>query len=169
VEIMANRKITRPGWKRMKHAKRVMRRGTVYWYHQITGERLPDDPHSDEFRIRLAEINREIGEDGHKDALKASPMAIKQAKRAKTFVYFIQTRTGPIKIGMSSKPKKRMANLLSSHHEDVELMGFVQAGRWFERELHNELAEHRLRGEWYRPCLPVMRRIDELITAGEAF
>ena len=46
-------------WIKVKHIKRVRSKGRVYHYHQVTGERLPDDP---EERIKRAiEINASLG------------------------------------------------------------------------------------------------------------
>lgn len=44
---------------RVKHVKRVRSKGRTYWYHQKTGERLPDD--RDELIRRVAEINANFG------------------------------------------------------------------------------------------------------------
>ena len=41
---------------RLKHVKRVRSKGRTYFYHRITGERLPDD--RDERAARVLEINR---------------------------------------------------------------------------------------------------------------
>lgn len=43
---------------RVKNEKKVRRRGRVYYYHQLTGERLPDEREAR--LIRLMEINQEI-------------------------------------------------------------------------------------------------------------
>lgn len=44
---------------RLKHAKRVKDRyGKIRWYHQITGERLPDN--QDDRGLRLLEINQTL-------------------------------------------------------------------------------------------------------------
>ena len=41
---------------RLKHVKRVRAKGKTYWYHRITGERLPVD--HEERAARVMEINR---------------------------------------------------------------------------------------------------------------
>ncbi len=41
---------------RLKHVKRVRAKGRTYWYHRITGERLPTD--HEERAARVLEINR---------------------------------------------------------------------------------------------------------------
>jgi len=44
---------------RLKHVKRVRSKGKTYWYHRITGERLPEDRDA---RIkRVADINSSLG------------------------------------------------------------------------------------------------------------
>ncbi len=46
-------------WMNVKHIKRVRSKGRVYHYHQVTGERLSDDP--DERIERVVEINAGLG------------------------------------------------------------------------------------------------------------
>lgn len=41
---------------RLKHVKRVRAKGRTYWYHRITGERLPEE--HEERAARVLEINR---------------------------------------------------------------------------------------------------------------
>ena len=41
---------------RLKHVKRVRAKGRTYWYHRLTGERLPTD--REERAARVLEINR---------------------------------------------------------------------------------------------------------------
>ncbi len=43
---------------RLKHVKRVRAKGRTYWYHRITGERLPTD--QEERAARVLEINRTL-------------------------------------------------------------------------------------------------------------
>lgn len=41
---------------KLRHVKRVVAKGRVYYYHAVTRERLPDDPSAPEFALRLATI-----------------------------------------------------------------------------------------------------------------
>lgn len=46
---------------RVMHVKRVVSNGKVYWYHQKTGERLPDEPNAR--ALRVFEINAKLEEE----------------------------------------------------------------------------------------------------------
>jgi hypothetical protein len=75
-------------------------------------------------------------------------------RTGKQQVYFIRSsRSGLIKIGISSHPINRLRELRTS--EPVELLGTLQGGRDKELALHKQFAEHRVHGEWFTPspCL----------------
>lgn len=65
------------------------------------------------------------------------------------FVYFIQSR-GMVKIGFSSKIANRITELSAQNPVTVRLLAVIQGGRDMERRLHEMLAEHRIKGEWFR-------------------
>ena len=44
---------------RLRHVKRVRSKGRTYWYHRVTGERLPED--RDERIARVVVINAGLG------------------------------------------------------------------------------------------------------------
>src|SRR5690348_7786681 len=68
-----------------------------------------------------------------------------------TWVYFIQTEDGPIKIGIANDPLKRLAELQTSHHAPLKLLGVSPGTLIVERKIHKQLDAHRLQGEWFRP------------------
>lgn len=78
-------------------------------------------------------------------------------------VYFVQAVDGgPIKIGFSVDVDFRVGQLQTGSPVELRLIGCVQGDRELERSLHVELAEHHIRGEWFRPTVAVrdaMRRI----------
>lgn len=68
-------------------------------------------------------------------------------------VYIIGTGRGPLKIGISESPYKRLAAIQTSHPERLSVL---YAKSWagvfaqdIETEVHRFLDEHRTRGEWF--------------------
>jgi hypothetical protein len=66
-----------------------------------------------------------------------------------TFTYFLRAVHGPIKIGKSGAPVRRIKNIEVSHHENLALVGFVVGD--CERELHQQFQSDHIRGEWFEP------------------
>lgn len=63
-------------------------------------------------------------------------------------VYFIQSSDGgPIKIGKSSNPKRRLANLQTARSDKLLLLGTSNLP---EESLHQRFADLRLNGEWFK-------------------
>lgn len=74
------------------------------------------------------------------------------------YVYFIQAvGGGPIKIGWSEKPERRLQQLQSAHHEELRILSHFPASRGTESALHAELADHKLSGEWFTDSGDVRR------------
>lgn len=73
-------------------------------------------------------------------------------------VYFIQAEDGgPIKIGVSDDPTKRLANIQTGHHGTLRLLAVVDgAGVELESQLHTLFEAHRVRGEWFRPHVDII-------------
>jgi hypothetical protein len=67
-------------------------------------------------------------------------------------IYFIGSRSsGPIKIGFSGQSdlKSRLSQLQTSSPEHLEILGSFSGYLKNERKVHDFLALHRLRGEWF--------------------
>lgn len=81
------------------------------------------------------------------------------------YVYFIQAFSGgPIKIGYSKNPQRRLAQIQTHHPEHLDLIGVVPANRGeLEQRLHQELADWRLSGEWFEDSRAVCRVVEALI------
>lgn len=63
--------------------------------------------------------------------------------------YFIREGTdGPIKIGKSNNPEKRMRGFQTHHAKRLQLLATTKA--YEEGELHRRFAHLRLAGEWFR-------------------
>lgn len=67
------------------------------------------------------------------------------------YVYFIQANRGPIKIGTSRDPKKRMNALRTSSPFDLTLIGLRFGGTTEEAQCHAQFSFAHIRGEWYEP------------------
>lgn len=68
-------------------------------------------------------------------------------------LYFVTCRkpSYPIKIGVTSKLRLRMAQLKTGAPYDLVLFYAMSSdGRSFEQELHREFAGSRLNGEWFK-------------------
>jgi hypothetical protein len=81
-----------------------------------------------------------------------------------TYIYLIrQGLRGPIKIGKSDIPRARLTDLQIAHSDDLCVFRAPPA---FERALHAELAESRIRGEWFSPTPDVLGAVDLLRSYG---
>lgn len=82
----------------------------------------------------------------------------------RSIVYFLRAgKRGPVKVGttLGSSAKYRMAELQTGNAETLYLLGVVPGGVELEREIHARLADHRMRGEWFKPTAEVMEVLKE--------
>ena len=78
-------------------------------------------------------------------------------------VYFILDRERQaVKIGVSDDPKKRLAGLQTSHVGELELLATTPGEFERERELHEQFAPLRIRGEWFRATESLMGFVAKL-------
>lgn len=65
-------------------------------------------------------------------------------------VYVVQAGDdGPCKIGFASSLEARLVELQVGNHEQLHVRATFRATREFERSMHHEYADRRLRGEWF--------------------
>jgi hypothetical protein len=76
-------------------------------------------------------------------------------------VYFIQAGDGPIKIGVATNPKRRLAVLQTANPHPLKLLATKAGGAWREIEYHSRFAAHRLQGEWFSPHPDILAEIAE--------
>ena len=77
------------------------------------------------------------------------------------FTYFIQSgMDGPIKIGVASNVKKRLAHLQNAHPHPLRVLGILQFN--VEELLHCKFQQHRLSGEWFKPSKEIFDYIEEM-------
>lgn len=66
-------------------------------------------------------------------------------------VYFIgRGRKGPIKIGFSKNPQKRMKSLQTANAEPLHLMAVVKGRRKLEKLIQRDLSSYAMGGEWFQ-------------------
>lgn len=67
------------------------------------------------------------------------------------FVYFAGSDGGPVKIGASSQPLKRIRDIQWGSPVDVAVIALIEtADKWGEESLlHSRFSNSRLRGEWF--------------------
>jgi hypothetical protein len=87
--------------------------------------------------------------------------------RAKEHVYFIQAgEHGPIKIGVSKAPGKRLQQLQTSHAESLHLRAVEVGGRELEMALHERFAAYRMNGEWFTPATAIVAYLNGIKGGG---
>lgn len=87
----------------------------------------------------------------HRDA---DPKWCKETRNSKTFLYVIGRPEGPIKVGISSKPDKRVSSIQNGCPFPVEVhhrrkFYSREEARAAEAGFHKAHADRRLKGEWF--------------------
>lgn len=79
-------------------------------------------------------------------------------------MYFLQRGgTGPIKIGISKNPERRIATIQGLCAEPVEILLLLPVNsRQKEQEIHEKFKHLRLKGEWFEPAPDLLDWIREL-------
>jgi len=74
------------------------------------------------------------------------------------YVYFIQSGSdGPVKIGRSIKPKRRLPQLQTGNPDELILRHVIPGDLAAEQRLHHRFEPARIRGEWFgREYLPII-------------
>jgi hypothetical protein len=85
-------------------------------------------------------------------------------------VYFAQEGdNGPVKVGWSRDAAERLGNLAVGNSNRLRLLHTVPGGPALELHIHELLAEHRIRGEWFHPSQPVLDLIGKVQQFGSSF
>jgi len=74
-------------------------------------------------------------------------------------IYFIQqaNHTGPIKIGFSGDPKKRLAEIQRMSPVKLSIIKLLEGDKTREQGLHSQFRQYRLWGEWFEPVKVIKR------------
>lgn len=77
-------------------------------------------------------------------------------------VYFVQsTAGGPVKIGWSASPERRVKDLECGSPFPLRILAMIPGNATTEGALHKRFAAHRLRGEWFAPHTDLLEYIAE--------
>lgn len=83
--------------------------------------------------------------------------------KEETFVYFVQgVNGGPIKIGTSHSPQRRLMAMNTGSPEPLDLLVACRAPVGAEGRLHRIFAVGRLHGEWFSEDTPGLAEFIEL-------
>lgn len=76
-------------------------------------------------------------------------------------IYFIEAKGGDaVKIGKTLDLKTRIRELQTSNHCELEVLARPNLPQAVEKMLHDFLAEHHIRGEWFKKCDAVLAVIE---------
>ena len=82
---------------------------------------------------------------------------------SESFVYFIADGHGRVKIGRSTHPAGRLAQLQTGTGLPLTLIGAIPGDRIVEAQMHERFAERRLQGEWFTQDDNLRAQIDSII------
>jgi hypothetical protein len=101
-----------------------------------------------------------------RDALKMAKAEEKAAEPSNPkgmYVYFVQAgESGPIKIGFSTDPDRRIKTLRTAMSEELIVLKVVKGSRQLEKTLHDQFSEINRRGEWYEPTTELLEFVSGL-------
>ena len=86
------------------------------------------------------------------------------SRAALGFVYLIEQNVGEVKIGKAVTPHKRLSELQMANPNRLRIWKAIPAEDRAELEasLHFRFASYRIRGEWFRPPVEEMRRLENV-------
>lgn len=74
-----------------------------------------------------------------------------------SYIYFIQSgENGPVKIGRSANPCRRIQDLKRYQSDELRFLGVFFGPSVMESVMHHVLSKDRLEGEWFRPSEDVL-------------
>lgn len=76
------------------------------------------------------------------------------------YIYFIQIQNGPIKVGKTKDPHRRLIKLQVACPWQLDLLYFFPGGLKSERATQHALYGEKVRGEWYWPTARIFREIE---------
>jgi hypothetical protein len=85
-------------------------------------------------------------------------------KRTYSKIYFIQSQSGEIKIGIANKVRKRLKVLQIGCPFKLKLLFSIRSKiiNLTEKDLFRKFKPHRKRGEWFYPHQEILNFIEEL-------
>lgn len=77
-------------------------------------------------------------------------------------IYFVQSESGPIKIGFTDRWPKRLGQLQAGTHELLTPIRLIEGDKSAEKHVHHRFSDERLRNEWFRQSDRLMDFIEGL-------
>ena len=112
---------------------------------------------------RRADRDRRKEEREKKARERQEAKAKKAAEPKKEYIYFIQQGDdGPIKVGYSTNPEKRLKTLSTASPHSLHLLKVVEGDETLEKRIHTRFAEIRLGGEWLQATQDLLDFIESL-------
>lgn len=85
---------------------------------------------------------------------RAVSLELRDAPPKQPYVYFVWfTSSGPVKIGCSTDPSRRLKELQRGTRFTLRMSGVVPGGYDLERDLHRHFSHLRVIGEWFQPSV----------------
>jgi hypothetical protein len=75
---------------------------------------------------------------------------ITNQSKSKSYVYFISSSDGYVKIGSSTNPEARLKNLQTATHHLLQLVHVIPGNENIEKYLHRLFVSDHVRGEWFK-------------------
>jgi len=85
------------------------------------------------------------------------PAAMPDGGAPDSFIYFIESPCGHIKIGYSVNPEQRLQELQCGNPHKLRIIRFMPGGPERENWIHKRFRQHRAEGEWFR-INPALRK-----------
>lgn len=102
-------------------------------------------------------------DDGEEEEIEAITAPILRRRLSAADLYMIRGGDGPIKIGISVEPEKRLKALQTGYPYPLQIVCVVEGGgAELETAYHARFAAHRLHGEWFEPHPDILAEIERL-------
>jgi len=124
-----------------------------------------NDPRWEEVNKRKFEA--EMADRIRRDLVANRKVDNNKEKDAKGFIYFIQAvNGGPVKIGFSICPEKRILELQTANPYKLDLIGTIRGNIFAEKKLQKHLVHAKTYGEWFEPDEIVIEAIKQCLKYG---
>lgn len=113
-----------------------------------------------EYNRRIKQVTDEVNASNLARVLAEAPTLALNGNNCSAIIYFVKgARTGLIKIGYATDFPARLKRLQSHSPDRLHLLWCYRSYASHERDLHNQFAEWRAHGEWFRPSPPLLAYI----------
>ena len=129
------------------------RKGSRYWWTTIGGK-----------RVSTGCVDRDAAV-AARAMMERRTLAHRKVRRGTATIYFVQAgEGGPIKIGIATNLKGRLAIMRSDNPAQIKTLWTILGTMDEEHNLHRWFAHLRVRGEWFTPGPELLEFIEHLST-----